>query len=44
MNVDERSEEIRERVIIAMLKEFPTLKERIKSYLDEQDPKRQNSN
>lgn len=42
MNVDESSEEIRKRIIIAMLEEFPLLKEKIKDYLDEQDSKTKN--
>ena len=35
MNGNSRNEEIRWQVIRAMLDEFPTLKERIKSYLEE---------
>jgi len=35
MNVNSRNEEIRWQVIRAMLDEFPTLKERVKSYLKE---------
>ena len=34
-----KSEEIRWQVIKAMLDEFPTLKERVKSYLEEQKAK-----
>jgi len=39
MDFDQRSEEIRWQVIKAMLDEFPALKERIKKYLKEQQPK-----
>jgi len=39
MNNGIKNEEIRWQVIKAMLDEFPTLKERAKSYLKEQKPK-----
>jgi hypothetical protein len=40
LNADEKTEEIRRQIIIAMLEEFPTLKEKIKDYLKEHDLKR----
>jgi len=39
MNTSQKSEEIRWQVIKAMLDEFPTLKEKVKSYLKEKKPK-----
>jgi hypothetical protein len=40
MSVKQKTEKIRWQVIKAMLDEFPTLKERVKSYLkEEQKPK-----
>ena len=39
MNVHRKSEEIRWQVIRAMLDEFPTLKEKVRTYLKEQKPK-----
>jgi len=39
MNTSQKSEEIRWQVIKAMLDEFPTLKEKVKSYLKERKPK-----
>jgi len=39
MDIDQKGEEIRWQVIKAMLDEFPVLKERIKKYLKEQQPK-----
>lgn len=39
MNIDVKTEEIRWQVIKAMLDEFPTLKEKVKTYLKEQEPK-----
>ncbi|MEM3443025.1 MAG: hypothetical protein QXZ02_06955 [Candidatus Bathyarchaeia archaeon] len=40
MNRTSKTDEIRWQVIKAMLEEFPTLKERVKNYLDEQKPKK----
>ncbi len=40
MNLSEKGEEIREKVIIAMLEEFPALKEKIRNYLKQANPKR----
>ncbi len=39
MNINVKTEEIRWQVIKAMLDEFPTLKEKVKTYLKEQEPK-----
>jgi len=35
MNIRSKTEEIRWKVLKAMLNEFPALKERVKSYLEE---------
>jgi hypothetical protein len=40
MNLHEKGEEIREKVIIAMLEEFPALKEKIRNYLKQENQKR----
>jgi len=40
MNLDRKGEEIREKVIIAMLEEFPALKKEIKKYLEQEKSKR----
>ncbi len=40
MNLYEKGEEIREKVIIAMLEEFPALKEKIRNYLKQEKSKR----
>lgn len=37
MNVNLKTEEVRWQVMLAMLEEFPTLRERIKTYLKKQD-------
>jgi hypothetical protein len=39
MNASRKNDEIRIQVIIAMLEEFPALKEKIRTYLQEQNPK-----
>ncbi|MDI6848039.1 MAG: hypothetical protein QMD23_07970 [Candidatus Bathyarchaeia archaeon] len=39
MNVNAKNEEIRWQVIKAMLDEFPTLKEKVKTYLKKQKTK-----
>ena len=39
MNINVKTEEIRWQVIKAMLDEFPTLKEKVKTYLKEQKTK-----
>lgn len=36
MNLDRKGEEIREKVIIAMLEEFPALKKKIRKYLEQE--------
>jgi len=41
MNANVKTEEIRWQVIKAMLDEFPTLKEKVKTYLKEKKPKQQ---
>jgi hypothetical protein len=40
MSTESKKEEIRWQIIKAMLDEFPSLKKRVKSYLEEQKPKR----
>ena len=40
MNLDRKGEEIREKVIIAMLEEFPALKKKIRKYLEQEKSKR----
>jgi hypothetical protein len=40
MSVKSNSEEVRWQVIKAMLEEFPMLKEKVKSYLTEQKPRK----
>jgi len=40
MNLYRKGEEIREKVIIAMLEEFPALKEKIRNYLEQENLKR----
>jgi len=42
MGIDKGNEEIRWQVIVSMLEEFPTLKEKLRIYLKESDKKRQN--
>jgi hypothetical protein len=39
MSTESKNQEIRWQIIKAMLDEFPSLKERVKSYLKEQKPK-----
>jgi hypothetical protein len=39
MNTDPKSQEIRWQVIKAMLDEFPTLKEKVRDYLNRQEQK-----
>jgi hypothetical protein len=39
MNTDSKSQEIRWQVIKAMLDEFPTLKEKVRDYLNRQEQK-----
>ncbi len=39
MNANEKIEEIRLQVIIAMLEEFPALKKKLNNYLEVQKPK-----
>jgi hypothetical protein len=39
MNTDLKSQEIRWQVIKAMLDEFPTLKEKVRDYLNRQEQK-----
>jgi len=40
MQIEKKNEEIRWKIIKAMLKEFPSLKEKVRSFLEEQDLKR----
>lgn len=40
VKMDKKNEKIREQIIVAMLEEFPTLKSRIKVYLEEDSKKR----
>lgn len=40
VEMDKKNEKIREQIIVAMLEEFPTLKSRIKVYLEEDLKKR----
>jgi hypothetical protein len=37
--MNSKNDRMREQIVLAMLKEFPTLKKKIKSYLEE-DPKK----
>lgn len=39
MNVKAENDEIRWQVIKAMLDEFPTLREKVKAYIEKQKPK-----
>lgn len=41
MNTDSRAEEIRWQVIKAVLDEFPVLKEKVRTYLEEEQKPRQ---
>jgi hypothetical protein len=40
VEMDKKREKIQEQIIVAMLEEFPTLKSRIKVYLEEDSKKR----
>ena len=40
MNIDPKNQEVRWQVIKAMLDEFPTLKEKVRDYLNKQERKR----
>lgn len=40
MNGEEPNDEIRMQVIVAMLEQFPVLKEKLKRYLEEPKPKK----
>lgn len=42
MDIGRKNEAIRWQVIVSMLEEFPTLKEKLRIYLRENDKKRQN--